>query len=312
MFKPKKMPADSMPGFWKQRKQAFLDVSRSRNITLLNDVPTYLKQVQKPNVSSEDYYYVFSGNRERSIEANNYSFEEAFWFAPDLLEFVEYTIDPESGKATIQTPQPLNPPKSGAQEIKFVFEKVLLNLVPEHGTVLTPTTEHPCTHDDNDPDAAAMTAGSNCPIPLVMADDHFLLFYLKDEEKVYRTDISPEYELKFNNFLIPTLSADMSIWWYKIPNPDITSDASAQLIAEEVLTIWHKDRENYLSSLVRFPHLTPTHYVGVYQRSYFCDELQMRFTNVARIGNDHTLPLDYNVQELNRVTYEPLNVDLMG
>jgi hypothetical protein len=305
------MPSNSMPGFWKQRKQAFLDFPPlTRSLEVQIDTPPYLRKVQM-SLSTEDFY-IFNGQG-TNLPANNYSFEESFWFVPNLLEFVEYQIDPESGDVTILQPSPSNPPKTGADKITFIFEKMLLNLVPEGGPVLAPTTEHPCDADDYNPDTAETTAGSNCMQPIVMPnDDHFVLFYFKDSQKVYRTDASPDHEVRFNNYLIPTLSADMSMWWYKIPNPMLNDDESAKKNAEEALKIWHTDRKRYLEELPNHSNLTSTHYIGVYQRSYFCDELQMRFTNLARIGNDYTIPLEYGIQELDGITYQPLNTDKLG
>ena len=145
--------------------------------------------------------------------------------------------------------------------------------------------------------------------PITMPNDNFLLFYLKDEDKMYRTDASPDYEVTFNNYLIPMLSADMSVWWYKIPNCFLDSDICAKETAEEALKIWHEDRERYLQDLVNHPERTSRYYIGVYQRTYFCDELQMRFTNLARIGNDNTIPLEYNTFEYTGITYQPLELD---
>lgn len=299
-----------MPGFWKQRKQAFLDFPASeRSLEIQTDVPVYLKKIQI--VGSEEDAFIFDGPG-TDLQAGNYSFEEAFWFAPHILDFVEYNFDSSTGEVNIIPPASTQSPKTGAEHISFVFEKIFLNLVPEGGTILAPTTEHPCSADDHNPDTAATTAGSNCMQSVVMPNDNFVLFYLKDTGKAYRTDASADHEVVFNNYLIPTLSADMSVWWYKIPNPDLSSDEAARKSAEEVLKIWHADRASYLQALTSHINLTSTHYIGIYQRTYFCDELQMRITNLARIGNDHTIKLEYDIREFPGLTYKTLEIDKLG
>ncbi|AEE50587.1 hypothetical protein [Haliscomenobacter hydrossis] len=306
------MPSSPKPGVWKQRKQGSLSFPEaSREITLRDQKPHYLQPIQFGD-STEDIRYSFQ-SRDLQLQQGNYNFEEAFWFVPDLLEFVEYRIDPNTQEITIIPPATSAIPKTGAEKINFVFEKVLLNLTLEGNTSLSPATEHPCDADADGADASATTAGSNCLKSMTFPeDDNFLLFYLKDEDKIYRTDASLQYEVKFNNYLIPMLSADMSIWWYKIPNRFLDSDECARETAEEVLKVWHQDRKLYLDALTANPGMESKFYIGIYQRTYFCDELQMRFTNFARIGNDHTIPLEYDIFEYSGVTYQPLRTDLLS
>ncbi len=320
------MPSNPIPGVWKQRRQGTLRIpppEASKDIALRDKKPHYLQSIQLGD-NPDDIRYCFQGKTSRLREAN-YSFEEAFWFVPEMLQFVEYQIDPITKEVTIHSPAPSTSPLTGAEKINFVFEKVLLNLTPEGKNILAPSSEHPCEADDEAADLSLTTSSSNCVKSIVIPGDEgeersiaqageekFLLFYFKDEDKVYRTDASLHYEVQFNNYLIPMLSSDMSIWWYKIPNRFLDSDDCARETAEEVLKLWHQDQQIYLDALNANPKMESKFYIGIYQRSYFCDELQMRFTNFARVGNDHTIPVEFNIFEYSGVTYQPLRKDLLG
>lgn len=323
------MPSNSIPGVWKQRTQAALRLPEaSKDIALRDKKPHYLQPIQLGD-NPDDVRYFFQGKASQ-LQESNYSFEEAFWFVPEMLQFVEYHIDPITKEVVIYPPTSSVSPLTGAEKINFVFEKVLLNLVPEGNNILAPSSEHPCEADDEAADLSKTAGSNNCVEAIVIPGDEdedfnggtrgerslsrnekFVLFYFKDEDKVYRTDASLHYEVQFNNYLIPMLSSDMSIWWYKIPNRFLDSDDCARETAEEVLKLWHEDRQIYLDALSANPNLESKFYIGVYQRSYFCDELQMRFANLARIGNDYTLPMEFNVFDYTGVTYQPLRKDLV-
>lgn len=274
-------------------------------------LPDFLHPILIEGNSELRYYFKNGNNSSLSHQPAEYSFEEAFLLVPEFFKFVEYTYDPITQKVIIQEPIEEDNPET----VEFIFERVLFNLNKVGGPrFLSPSSAHPCQGDD---DGTAATTSENCLIPPRTEDGNFVIMYAKNTKKGYRTE-SPNFQLRMNNYFIPLLSADMSIWWYKIPNYAITGDMDdvkhakwademhARKNAEKVLSIWHKDQIAFEQALTEYPGLEDKFYVGVYQRSYFCDELQMRFTNVARIANDGNLKVNTRIQDLSTINYQPL------
>lgn len=308
---------------WKQRVTRNL----KRPDPFQSSAGTTSNEDQNPSVPSVNYlhpvsmegndepYYYLGKQTSKLLEdtPSEYSFEESFWLVPDFFDFVEYKYDPVSKKATITPPTP----RANPEAVNFVFKKILLNLEKKDKAdpMLTPGSVHPC--DDGPGGAAATAPSNNCMAAMMTEDNHFLLFYAKDTQNSYRTDASG-YKIRLNNYLIPTLSADMSIWWYRIPNHKIEptdnfiekwrDDDHALANAEQALSIWHQDYEAFKAALQveAYKDLESKFYIGVYQRSYFSDELQMRFVNVARIGNDSAVRLSLGVSDHSEIRYKPL------
>lgn len=299
-----------MGNTWKQRKTGMLSlppIVQNTGATL----PNFLHPILIEGNSELRYYFKNGNNSLVSHQPAEYSFEEAVLLLPEFFKFVEYSYDPITHKVTITEPVEEDNPET----VEFIFEKVLFNLSKTGGPLFfSPGSEHPCQADE---DGIAATTSENCMIPPRTEDGNFLLMYAKNTKKSYRTE-SPNFQLRLNNYFIPLLSADMSIWWYKIPNYVINGDLDdvkrakwadelhARKNAEKVLSIWHQDQIAYMQALEEYPALEDMFYVGVYQRSYFSDELQMRFTNVARIANDETLNVNTRVQDLSTIHYNPL------
>jgi hypothetical protein len=302
-----------MGAAWKQRKTGMLSLPKKvRNIPA--DSANYLHPVVLEGSDEIRYYFKNEDNSSLVYTPAEYSFEEAFWLVPDFFKFVTYKYDPETRKATI------NDHDTGAnpEKIEHVFEKVFLNLARKNApsTLLSPSSIHPCK---GEADGLAGSTSNNCMAPLRTEDGNFILMYAKDTSKKYITDVSSSYAMRLNNYFIPLLSADMSIWWYKVPSfiPRGTSadraqwgnDALSRQNAEKILSIWHQDQEAFSAALDQHPDLEEKFYIGVYQRSFFCDELQMRFTNLARIGNDGNVDVSFNIEEFDTVTYDVLSTD---
>ncbi|MBK9492830.1 MAG: hypothetical protein IPO07_31645 [Haliscomenobacter sp.] len=162
------MPSNPIPGVWKQRRLGTLRIpppEASRAITQHENKAHYLQSVQV----GDDIRYCFQGKTSQLQEAN-YSFEEAFWFVPEMLQFVEYQIDPLTNQVVIHPPTPNAEPITGAEKINFIFEKVLLNLTPEGRTILAPSSEHPCEADEESADLSHTAGSSNCVKSIVMPD----------------------------------------------------------------------------------------------------------------------------------------------
>lgn len=272
-------------------------------------IPNYLQPISIQGNSEVCYYLDTEESRSLSTTPQEYSFEESFWLVPDFFDFVKYTYDPVTKKASI-TPPAL---RDNPSEVKFIFRKVLLSLkkTGSPGTRLTAKSAHPCDRGPGGP--ASTTISNNCMIPIMTEDDHFVVMRARDTARAYRTDVTG-YKIKMNNYLIPTLSADMSMWWYRIPNhkdpsiPEWEDDAHALANAEEALSIWHQDYEAFTAALdiEAYKELESRFYIGVYQRSYFSDDLQMRFVNIARIGNDKSVPLALKVRDYDEIGFKPL------
>jgi hypothetical protein len=309
-----------MGSVWKQRKTGKLSIPQVIEEPVSGGTD-YLHPVLVNDSSELRYYFKSDGSDSiatatATIEGATHSFEEAFLLLPDFFKLVEYRID-EEGKVSITPPSDYAEPEGS--EASFVFEKMLLNverIIPDDTRKkLVPGAEHPCAAGE---DGIAATTSENCMALVRTEDEKFVVMYARNTEKAYRTE-APGLQLYLNNYFIPLLSADMSIWWYKIPNYRVTkptedpvdqakweSESHARENAEEVLSIWHRDQAAFKQALEEFPSLEGKFYVGIYQRSYFCDELQMRFTNVARIGNDRKLKVSSRIQDLNTVHYNEL------
>jgi hypothetical protein len=265
-------------------------------------------------VDGHDLRYYFKNKNISSLTQTSaeYSFEEAFLLVPDFFKFITYGYNAETKKVEIDE----HDTESASGSFEHIFEKVVLNLTKTGGpiTMLSPGSTHPCEGGE---DGVAAATSENCMTPIRTEDGNFVVMYGKNTSKGYRTE-SPNYNLCLNNYFIPLLSADMSIWWYKIPNFKLTgypaevvqdrwkNDLHARENAEKVLSIWHQDQVAFEQAVVDFPALEEKFYVGVYQRSYFCDELQMRFINVARIANDASLSVNSRIQDLSTVHYNVL------
>lgn len=307
------MGANQLPNVWLQRRKGMLMLPpNTQQLRAAN--ANYLHPVILEGSDEMRYYFKSEELNSLSNSFEEYTFEEAFWLLPDFFEFVEYTYKKETNEVNIPLRDTMpNPPR----EVEYTFEKVLLNLARGETKVLTPGAIHPCDGNGGGPAGAT---SNNCMAPLRTEDGNFILMYAKNTGKEYVTDASETYVLRLNNYFIPLLSADMSIWWYKIPNYKLSetddalmdkwqNEAHARENAEKMLSIWHQDQEAFEAAISQYPGLEAKFYVGVYQRSYFCDELQMRFTNAARIGNDNSIPVSYRIQDYSTIHYKALKAN---
>lgn len=304
------MGSNQVPRVWPQRKSGKLELlpgsQRAAN------TPGYLHPVRVKDSNEIKYYFRNSKSDLQGSRFGTFQFEEAFLLVPDFFEFIQYSYDPDAKKATIRTEPNPNPDNA---ELRYVFEKLMLNLTKAGNTMLVPGAIHPCEKSEEGP---AGTTSNNCMQLMRSEDGNIVMMYAKNTTKSYSSDVSESYRMRLNNYLIPLLSPDMSIWWYKIPNfvfnsrdPDRQqkweNEAHARENAEKVLSIWHQDLIAFDQAIKDYPNLEDRFYVGVYQRSYFSDELQMRFTNQARIGNDGLLEVSPNVKDSETIEYSVLS-----
>lgn len=303
------MGSNQVPRVWPQRKSGKLELlpgsQRAAN------TPGYLHPVRVKDSNEIKYYFRNSKSDLQGSRFGTFQFEEAFLLIPDFFEFIQYHYDAETKKATILTTPNPNPDNA---ELRYVFEKLMLNLTKAGNTMLVPGAIHPCERDN---EGLAGTTSNNCMQLIRSEDGNIVIMYAKDTNKQYTTDVSKAYTMKLNNYFIPLLSPDMSIWWYRIPNFIFASDddnfeekwgdeGPARENAEKALSIWHQDLIAFDQAIQDNPDLEDRFYVGVYQRSYFSDELQMRFTNLARLGNDGNVDVSSEVKEYDEITYNVL------
>lgn len=297
------------PRVWPQRKSGKLELLPGDKRA--DNTPGYLHPVREKGNKEIKYYFRNDTDDLHGSRFGTFQFEEAFLLVPDFFEFIQYSYDAETKKATIVT----NPnPNPDNQDLRYVFEKLVLNLTKAGNTMLVPGAIHPCEKHKDGPSG---TTSNNCMQLMRSEDGNIVMMYAINTIQSYSSDVSESYRVRLNNYFIPLLSPDMSIWWYKIPNFVFSSrdlkrqekwenEVHARENAEKVLSIWHQDLIAFDQALQEYPDLEDRFYVGVYQRSYFSDELQMRFTNLARIGNDSLVEVSSNIADSDTIAYNVL------
>lgn len=303
------MGSNQRPRVWPQRKSGKLELLPGNQRAA--NTPGYLHPIRVKDSSEIKYYFRNSNSDLQGSRFGTFQFEEAFLMVPDFFEFIQYSYDADAQKATIRTEPNPNPDNA---ELRYIFEKLMLNLTKAGNTMLVPGLIHPCENDDK---GLAGTTSNNCMQLMRSEDGNIIVMYAKNTDKEYTTDVASDYTMKLNNYFIPLLSPDMSIWWYKIPNYILADDdddmdikwadeAHARENAEKVLSLWHQDLIAFEKAIAIHPKLENRFYVGVYQRSYFSDELQMRFTNLARLGNDGKVLVSSDIKDYDDITYNLL------